>query len=71
MVVSVSWTDQILELKAFRARVKRPNMGEKKGLWEPTGPGREKDEFSRLLWDRGKPDEGPVRGRFDWYLPQC
>jgi hypothetical protein len=59
LIVSVV-TDRILRTAAFREGRKRPHKGEKSGLWEPKGPERKKDEFSRLVWDRGKPDMGPV-----------
>ena len=55
-------TDQILRPAAFRTGLKRPHTIKKNGLWEPKGPRRKKDEFSRLTWDRGKPDKGPVEG---------
>ena len=53
LIVS-TMTDRILRTAAFR--------GKKNGLLGPRGLDTAKDVFSRLLWDRGKPDQGPAEG---------
>ena len=77
MVRSMSETDRTLRLKAekagenglkpFMVRVIRPIMSlpkmcQKNGLLGPRGLEITKEEYSRLIWDRGKPDKGSVEG---------